>query len=731
MPVSVGSVLRYLLRILFPRGAAWGIAVYAGLCVWSLVTREGFSAFGVKDDSIEKLVFGRFFSVVVWTQLQILAAYLAVGWVSGTIAGLVLRWAPRGFGREEPARWYVRGGVLVLLILAVHFILLGRTIAEYPPLFTESLYDQGGWRASLQTFLTRLPLWVFDALLVGLVVGSLGAIVRGLWRTGRLTASRRSFEALPLSRRRLVLGGAAVLVVVLAGWRLWPVRATDDGPNVLLIAVDSLRADRLSSYGYPRQTPAMDQLGAQGAVFERAHVSLPRTFPSWTTLLTGEWPHRHGIRHMFPTREERDRMPKTIVHAFAQKGYQTSIVGDYAADIFPRADYGFQRVSAPYFNFPTLIGLRSFELHKQLLPYVTNRLGRRIFPVLQEMAQNADARELGDRTIDELRTLASKGKFFLTVFFSAVHFPYSAPSPYYRLYTEPSYAGVSKYHKLHQLGRGEKLGAADVQQIQDLYDGAVKSVDDQVARILAALDDLGATKNTVVVLFSDHGEHLHEAGLGMGHGEHFRGDAVTHVPLMVRGPGIPAGQRVKALVRDVDLAPTLSALTKVEPLAPVDGVSLLPLARGETQDLGLELYGETGLWFVDDGEDFFQKQRIPYPALTGLGKIDKELEVVMHEKYADLVLVAKHRVVQTATHKLIYIPTRQGVVYELYDLVADPQQRKDVAREQPDIVAKLKVRLFRWMQSAPGVELRREYALPATPPPKTVAQEAPRPAKGG
>ena len=98
-----------------------------------------------------------------------------------------------------------------------------------------------------------------------------------------------------------------------------PFGGTNQGPNVLVLAVDSLRADRLSAYGHARKTPSFDRLAAEGAVFERALVSMPRTFPSWTTLLTGQWPHHHGIRHMFPTQGERDRIPTPLPKALAAR----------------------------------------------------------------------------------------------------------------------------------------------------------------------------------------------------------------------------------------------------------------------------------------------------------------------------------------------------------------------------------------------------------------------------
>jgi arylsulfatase A-like enzyme len=720
---------RRLLRILVPPGAGVGLLFALGLFAWALLTREDFAAFGVRDARIEKIVFGPFLGHVLWTQAQILLGYLAVGWVLGALGGAAVAAWSKALGRS-PGRWSRRGLALAVVVV-LHLLLLARSIAEYPQLYTESFLDRGGFRADLQIALTEWPLWAYDLVLALLAALFLLGVVLALWRMDAAARAWRRWRALSLRWRKSLASGAVLAAVLALFFALWPGGAAQDGPNLLLIGVDSLRPDRLSCYGHRRETPNIDRLAREGVLFERAFVSLPRTFPSWTTILTGQWPNRHGIRHMFPTQEERERIPPALPRALARQGYQTSVVADYAGDIFTRVDYGFERVDAPYFNFPVLIALRSFEVHKQLLPYVTNSVGRRIYPVLRELAQNADARDLGDRVVAELKRLAPRGKFLLTAFFSATHFPYAAPSPYYRLYTDPAYTGTSRYHRLPTLGKGSQVTEADLRQLHDLYDGAVKSVDDQIGRILETLDRLGSA-NTFVVLLADHGEHLYESGMGMGHGDHLRGDRALRIPLIVRGPGVAAGKRVPGIVRDVDLAPTLSARLGVALAAPTDGADLSPLLAGERDDLGLEHYAETGLWFAEDGDEFFQRQRIPYPGVTQFGRLDEKREIVLQERYRELALVAKHRMVQTQTHKLIYLPTRQGVHYELYDLRNDPEQLRDVSAEQPEVVGALKEKLFRWMLSEPGVQLRREFLIPtpraAGSPP--VAQEGSRDAGG-
>src|SRR5262249_10533224 len=140
-----------------------------------------------------------------------------------------------------------------------------------------------------------------------------------------------------------------------------------------------------------------------------------------------------------------------------------------------------------------------------------------------------------------------------------------------------------------------QVGPEDARQIQALYDGAVAAVDAQLARLYHALEDEGVADRTILVLFADHGENLWEdPRAGMGHGDHLIGGRAVHVPLLVLDPrpSAPAAHDVDAIVRDVDLAPTLAALCGVTP--PVtDGVDLAPLLYGSATDLDLPAFAET------------------------------------------------------------------------------------------------------------------------------------------
>lgn len=476
--------------------------------------------------------------------------------------------------------------------------------------------------------------------------------------------------------------------------------------NVLILAADSLRADRLA----PRVAPTLSRLAAKGTLYERAYVSIPRTFPSWVTILTGRHAHHHGVRSMFPTWEERAKDFDALPQRFASAGYATSVVSDYAGDIFGRIDLGFSRVDTPSFDFRQLIRQRALERETPLLPLLHSRIGRRLFPVMRELNDAADPRLLAD-DVDAALGAAAGRPFFMTVFFSTAHFPYAAPAPYYARFTAPSYRGRFKYHKPVGLGRDAPPDARDVEQIRALYDGAVSAIDDAVGRVLSSLEERGLAERTIVVVTADHGETLYDHGHGQGHGDHLFGDEGTHVPLVIYDPRDKAGRREPRVVRDVDLAPTLYEACGVPAPRGLDGKSL----RG---DVGSRFaYAETELWFTEDIPSLAPELRVPYPGIMALTELDSrhDAEIVLRKEMEASTLVARHRMVRDASFKLVYVPTRKGVRYMLFDLAADPGETRDVAAAHPDEVTRLRAELWAWMLEDTTMEQRDGFLVPRDP----------------
>jgi arylsulfatase A-like enzyme len=524
------------------------------------------------------------------------------------------------------------------------------------------------------------------------------------------------------------LAAAAVAVILALAWagaRYGGRRAPgkNQGPNLLLLASDSIRPDRLSCAGYGRDTtPALDRLAGQGVFFNNAYVSLARTFPSWVSLLTGQYPFHHGVTTMFPSVGDRQKELHALPAILSAHGWTTSVVSDYAGDIFPRIELGFERVEAPGFNLTSLAQVRGLEIHTHLLPYLVNPWGRKLMPVLKEFATLGDPRFVERDVIKELSRLRGKDRFFLAVFMSCTHFPYSPPWPYYRTYTDNKYRGLSKYNKINRITVEEEISPADVEQINGLFDGAIRATDDSIAGILQALQSSGLAHTTIVVFLSDHGENLYESDYLMGHGDHLRGSYSLKFPLIIFDPRRPGkGKIIPSRVRQVDLFPTLLELLGVplpacQPELPpgFKPVSLLPMMEGTEEPSDLPVYAETGLWFVSQGPGRFQRERIIYPDVTVVCGLEEffNQEIVRKDEWAELTELAKHRMLMDGPWKLLYLPLPAGVRWELYHLESDPEELHDLASTRPQDLSRLQAQLFAFLSTRPGWTVAGEWFLP-------------------
>lgn len=678
------------------RQGAWaGMLVLGGSFVLMLAANLGFSVMGHEDSSVTDFVLQRKLGTIVWSLAKMLAAHLAVGALLGVLAlvvaaGLLGRW---------PRRPKLASGLLVAM---AHTALYLGHIRAYPQVHVETLYARGGALAAFQRFITHtVPDWAFTAaaaLAFSLVAV---ALVRG-WLAG--------FR--PPRWGWISAGAAATAMMVPTLMPSGRPGGTAQRPNILVIANDSMRPDRMGVYGYGRPTtPEIDAFAAAAVVFEQAYVPLARTFPSWATLLTGLLPHEHGIRHMFPRPDQRLDRADTLPRFLSGHGYRTVVVGDYAGDIFPRMEAGFERVVAPTFNFSSVIHQRTIQMFPALLPYLDNPVGRLVFPDLRGLAELPQT----DSTIDDLLTEIDRGDgrpFFIVAFVSSSHFPYAAPDPYYRQFTDPAYTGSSLYLRYRGLTETPETVRAEAAHVDALFDGTIRHFDTELGRVVRHLEARALLDTTVVVLTADHGELLGEHDT-IGHGDHLRGRAANHIPLIVRAPGLQP-RRVPGLVRSTDLARTLTGLAGLVPPDGFGGVDLAPLLSGEAETLGLLGYGETGLWFTTGGEEFFQKERLPYPNLLGVGEIreDRDEEICLRPDFEDIVTVAKHRAVWNETRKVIYVPTPRGPVIEAWR-VQDGETGAEVPDEAPDPVLLEALQAF--LREGGRAEIVGGFALPLRP----------------
>ncbi len=709
----LGPLLKFLLR-----PAAIG-ALYMLALVTRAATRPAAEEqlLGNQAREVTAFIHDRFGFEVARMTVAILFAAIALGAALGIVSGGLV-----GL-RDRMARRPLRGPVsralaALLVVIGLEGWLVLHGMATSPQLYADGWYAEGGLLRTVQVVVTDV--------LGPTGVTALGFFVLAVYLAGPVASwkhwpRRLSRVMLPRGKKSLA-GTASAAVMLLAIGLLVTLLGTSDLPavkvahagsapgpmNVIILAADSLRADHLT----PELTPRLWELASRGARFDKAYVSLPRTFPSWVTLLTGRHPHHHGIRSMFPRWEERAKDFDALPARLASAGYESTVVSDYAGDIFGRVDLGWTTVDAPGFDFKQLIRQRALERQTPLLPVLHSRLGRLMFPVLRELNDAADPEMVARDAIGAIRHANGK-PLFLTVFFSTAHFPYAAPAPFYSRYTDPAYRGRFKYHKPVGLGQEAPPDPADVAQIRGLYKGAVASIDAAAGQILDHLKSEGLEGKTVIIVTSDHGETLYEDAHGQGHGDHLFGDQGVHVPLIVVDPRKKAAPASAQIVRDVDLAPTLYALTGVTPPGDLDGRSLVPALDGTALPPALA-YAETGLWFTEEIPGLSRSLRLAYPTIARLTEIDPAHgdEIVLQRAMRPLTVVAKHRMVRDERWKLVYAPTRLGVKFLLYDTERDPGETHDVSADQPAETARLRSDLFAWMVRDREMQMQGEFLVP-------------------
>lgn len=377
-----------------------------------------------------------------------------------------------------------------------------------------------------------------------------------------------------------------------------------DGFNVLLISMDTVRADHLACYGHPTiKTPHLDRLAAEGTLFAQCMSAVPATLPSHASMMTGTYPFVHGVRgnSQFHLHDDND----TLAERLRSAGYAT---GAEVAAFVLNAEFGMDQ---------------GFDVYRDIYSawQVEGGLSR-------ETYSERKAAEVCDGALGWLRQQANR-KFFLFVHFFDPHQPHEPPRRF-------------------------------ASQYRNRYLGEIAYVDEQVGRLMTELTSLGVDDRTLVILTADHGE---------GFGQHdedthmtFVYDTTMSVPLIIRCPArIPAGRRVRAQVRTIDIAPTVLAFLGIDPMPNAQGRSLLPLAADPTADPGWSAYGES-------------------------------LNPLHNYGYAAL------RAIRRDGWKFIHAPRP-----ELYNVREDPGELRNLALLYPQRVERMREILYRLVLDAPAV----------------------------
>ncbi|MEQ1892779.1 MAG: sulfatase [Planctomycetota bacterium] len=343
-----------------------------------------------------------------------------------------------------------------------------------------------------------------------------------------------------LTSRQPLRRFALLLALVLAGCAPAAPRR-----NLILISIDTLRADRLGCYGYSRPTtPFLDAQARQGVLFRDANAVSSWTFPSHAAMFTGLYPGRSGATEL--KRPIRPEVP-ALAEWLAARGYETGAV--VSSTLFK--GYGLER------GFETLAlvdpgGPEPSRVTAESLAWLKARAGEQAHP------------------------------FFFLIHYLDPHSDYSSLPEFETLFREPYEGkadGTSEQLFRHVSG-SLHYSAADARHLSNLYDAGVRQQDAELAQLFAYLDSAGFLANSVVVLTSDHGEEFLEHG-GVMHGLQQYEESVR-IPLLFFGPDVPAGVEVVEPVSQVDLVPTVLELLGLEAPGELDGISLVPLWRAPT-----------------------------------------------------------------------------------------------------------------------------------------------------
>jgi arylsulfatase A-like enzyme len=429
-------------------------------------------------------------------------------------------------------------------------------------------------------------------------------------------------------------------------WNTFSRAGATDKPNVLWILIDTTRRDHIRPFGESAETPAIERLASEGIRFDDAVTVIPKTAQSVSSFFTGSYPFRHGVRAL---EDELVDLPTNVVTTFQQAGYRTAAFVD---NPWISESHGFGHGFEDYFLTtelePKYGGSLRYVSWFVLADHLTVQQIETGEPAAPEVYV-ARARSVTNSVSRYLHEVV-RPPFFIYAHYFEPHWPYLPPASFEKKYGAPSgEASLVNHPDKAGITHGEliydnHLPAEENEGARRLYQGEIDDTMTEVGRLLEELERAGYRDDTIVVFTADHGHSLGDHDYYFHHGD-FLYESSVRIPLILRWPKkLPEGRVVEHQVRSIDVAPTLLTLARIRPAGEMDGRSL------------------SGFW----------EGREDKPRAALLESDVKMMEENKRRRYYGVV--GKLRGLRDGRFKLILTPEEEGPEFELYDVIADPEE---------------------------------------------------------
>ena len=453
-------------------------------------------------------------------------------------------------------------------------------------------------------------------------------------------------------------------------------------PNILLISIDTLRADHLSCYGYARHTsPNIDRIALEGAIFRQAYSTAAWTPPAHASMLTGLLPSQHGVIDQNKLGQD---VP-TLAELLQKNGYRTAgFVNNSQVGALVGLDKGHEDFIEVW------LGAED----KNIFHRGAGFLARKFFEIVGR--DDDGAHKTNQSVLKWFEERGSRSQpFYVFLHYIDVHNPYKAPHPFRFRFLNDKVKRTVDLEKIWLIAQNPLVCLTDEIELTDdelnvlkaLYDGEISYLDHKIGELLGEMRKRGLLEKTFLIITADHGEHFGEHGLFSHVASVY--EPVIHIPLIIRYPEmIDAGQEIEQIVQLIDIFPTVLNVAQIQTEANgiLQGKDLLPLQKNCN-------YHDYLIAEWEGRIPFFVKDRIPTNGKMNL------LEVFTNKLTA----------IRSGNEKLIV--ESNGKSY-LYDLSMDPFENIDIAETKPAVADSLRHKLEEWRNSVQNLGAAEPYEIP-------------------